>query len=132
LHYNSSIILVIVLVQFLFTRFWVNLDIFTMVKVVATLALGSRPRQGGCKVAGQQGSSGVTFHVVGSAKECERMNPHTPEWIPCWELESKWIPRIFKAQLQGLNPSVWRVIYIIEKLLKRRCLKWAHMTHLDI
>jgi hypothetical protein len=26
----------------------------------------------------------------------------------------------------------WRVLYIIEKLLKRRCLKWAFMTHLDI
>jgi len=26
----------------------------------------------------------------------------------------------------------WRVLYIIEKLLKRKCLKWAHMTHLDI
>jgi hypothetical protein len=26
----------------------------------------------------------------------------------------------------------WRVIYIIGKILKLRCLKWAHMTHLDI
>jgi hypothetical protein len=26
----------------------------------------------------------------------------------------------------------WEVIYIIEKLLKHRCLKWARMTHLDI
>jgi len=25
----------------------------------------------------------------------------------------------------------WK-FYIIEKLLKRRCLKWARMTHLDI
>jgi hypothetical protein len=25
----------------------------------------------------------------------------------------------------------WRFIYIIEKLLEPRCLKWAHMTHLD-
>jgi len=24
------------------------------------------------------------------------------------------------------------VIYIIEKLLKLRCLKWAYITHLDI
>jgi hypothetical protein len=27
---------------------------------VATLTLGSRPRQGGCKVAGQEGDSGIT------------------------------------------------------------------------
>jgi len=26
----------------------------------------------------------------------------------------------------------WRVLYIIGNLLKCRCLKWAHMTHLDI
>jgi hypothetical protein len=26
----------------------------------------------------------------------------------------------------------WRVIYIIRKLLKRRCLKWVRITHLDI
>jgi hypothetical protein len=26
----------------------------------------------------------------------------------------------------------WGVIYIIEKILKHRCLKWAHMTHLNI
>jgi len=26
----------------------------------------------------------------------------------------------------------WEVFYTIEKLLKYRCLKWAHMTHLDI
>jgi hypothetical protein len=35
---------------------------------VATLALGLRPRQGGCKVAGQEGHLGVTSHVPGSAK----------------------------------------------------------------
>jgi hypothetical protein len=26
----------------------------------------------------------------------------------------------------------WIFIYINGKLLKHRCLKWAHMTHLDI
>jgi hypothetical protein len=26
----------------------------------------------------------------------------------------------------------WSVPYTIGKLLERRCLKWAHMTHLDI
>jgi hypothetical protein len=35
---------------------------------VATLALGSRPRQGGCKVAGQEGDPGVTSHAPGNAK----------------------------------------------------------------
>jgi hypothetical protein len=33
---------------------------------------------------------------------------------------------------KGQNTSHWGVIYIIGKLLKCRCLKWARMTHLDI
>jgi hypothetical protein len=36
-------------------------------ELVATLALGLRLRQGGCKVAGQEGSSGVTSHAPRSA-----------------------------------------------------------------
>jgi hypothetical protein len=32
-----------------------------------------------CKVAGQEGSRGVTSHAPKSAKECEGMNPHTPK-----------------------------------------------------
>jgi hypothetical protein len=35
---------------------------------VATLALGSRPRQGGYKVAGQERDLGVTSHAFRSAK----------------------------------------------------------------
>ncbi len=35
---------------------------------VITLALGSRPRQGGCKVASQERGMGITSHVPGSAK----------------------------------------------------------------
>ncbi len=32
-----------------------------------------------CKVVGHEGSQGVTSHALGSAKECEGMNPHTPK-----------------------------------------------------
>jgi hypothetical protein len=32
-----------------------------------------------CKGVGQEGSSRVTFHAPGSARECEGMNPHTPK-----------------------------------------------------
>jgi hypothetical protein len=46
---------------------------------VATLALGSRPRQRACKGAGQEGSLGVTSHAPGNVGECEGMNPHTPK-----------------------------------------------------
>jgi hypothetical protein len=30
----------------------------------------------------QEGSLGVTFHILGNAKECEEMNLHTPKWTP--------------------------------------------------
>jgi hypothetical protein len=40
--------------------------------------------------------------------------------------------RIFKLRLQGSNPLLQKVFYIIEKILKLRCLKWARMTHLDM
>jgi hypothetical protein len=33
---------------------------------------------------------------------------------------------------KGQNTSHYGVLYIIEKLLKCRCQKWAHMSHLDI
>ncbi len=42
--------------------------------VVATLALGSQPKQRGYKVAGQEGGW--------ECKECEEMNLHTPKWTP--------------------------------------------------
>jgi hypothetical protein len=41
--------------------------------------------------------------------------------------------RIFKEWLQGSKPiGLKSFFYIIEKLLKHRCLKWACITHLDI
>jgi hypothetical protein len=76
---------------------------------VTTLALGSRPRQRGCKVAGQEEGSpgvkakalqgcgpkrsrGVTSHTPGSVRKCERVwgsehshsqdNSHFGRWSP--------------------------------------------------
>jgi hypothetical protein len=49
---------------------------------VATLALGSQPRQRAYKVEGQEGSPGVTPHAPGSVGKCEGMNPHTPKATP--------------------------------------------------
>ncbi len=77
--------------------------------IVATLALGSRPRLRGCKVAGQEegspglkakalqgcgprGSRGVTSHTPGSVRKCEGVwgsehshsqgNSHFGRWSP--------------------------------------------------
>jgi len=50
-----SIIIVSVLLAFLFYMSFCLC--FALLLVVATLALGSRPRQRGCKVTGQEGGS---------------------------------------------------------------------------
>jgi hypothetical protein len=52
--------------------------------------------------------------------------------LPCWELESQWTFEFLEGDRRGQNPLDWKVLYIIGKLLKLRCLKWARITHLDI
>ncbi len=47
--------------------------------ICRNLSLGFATKARACKVAGQEGSPGVTSHALGSAKECEGMNPHTPK-----------------------------------------------------
>jgi hypothetical protein len=99
--------------------------------IVATLALGSRPRQEVAKL-GQEGDSGVTSHALGSVRGLKewtftlQVSSHYGSWSPKWTLESS------ERDLRGQNPLVGKVIYIIGNLLKRRCLKWARITHLDI
>jgi hypothetical protein len=43
------------------------------------LSLGLATKARACKVAGQEGSPGVTSHAPGSVGECEGMNPHIPK-----------------------------------------------------
>ncbi len=83
---------------------------------VTTLALGSWPRQGLTRVRAKK-----------RIWEYGRMW----EWtltLPKWTS----IMGTSKSDCKGKNPSPWGVLYIIGKLLKCRCPKWARMTHLDI
>jgi hypothetical protein len=61
-------------------------------------------------------------------KKCED-ETHTPE-MGTWE--STGIPKTSEFDCRGENASHLGVIYIIGKLLKCRCRKWARMSHLDI
>jgi hypothetical protein len=54
-----------------------------------------------------------------------------PSELSFWELESQWTPEFLGSDCRGQNPLDWKVYYIIGKLLKLRCLKWAHMTNLN-
>jgi hypothetical protein len=53
-------------------------------------------------------------------------NSHVGSW------SSKRTPKSSERDYKGQNPSPWKVLYIIENLLKSKCLKWARIAHLDI
>jgi len=101
------------------------------IESVATLALGSRPRQGLVRVRDKR-EAWETHLTPRSVGECERMNPHTPKVTPTWGVGVLIDSRIFREQLQGSKPIKLRIFYIIGKQLKHRCFKWARITHLNI
>jgi hypothetical protein len=54
------------------------------------------------------------------------MNSHVGSWTP------KWTPKSSEHNFRGQNPFLRGILYVIGKLLKHKCLKWACMAHLDI
>jgi hypothetical protein len=46
--------------------------------------------------------------------------------------ESSGTPKTSEFDCRGQNTLHWSVLYIVEKLFKRRCRKWACMGHLNI
>jgi len=89
------------------------------------------------KVKGLQGcgpreSSGVTSHTLRSVGKCEGVNPHTPKATPTLGDGVSVNSQNFIKWFQGSNSMACSVLYIIGKLLERRCLKWALIAHLDI
>jgi len=127
--------------------------VFWITFIVATLALGSRPRQRGCKVAGQEeGSSRIKAKALQGcgprrsrgvtptySRECKKVWGNVREWtltlprqLPLWEMESRWTPETSENDCKGQTSMSCGVPDIIGKLLERRCLKWARSAHLDI
>jgi len=47
--------------------------------ICRNLSLGFTTKARACKVVSQEGSPGATSHALGSAKECEGMNPQNPK-----------------------------------------------------
>jgi hypothetical protein len=71
---------------------------------------------------------------ISCSQECGRMwgnEPRTPKWTPTLGVEILTNFQISR-KLRGQNPWDWGVPYIIGKILKFRCLKWACITDLDI
>ncbi len=115
---------------------------------VTTLALGSRPKQGGCKVAGQEGSPSVTSHALESAKNVKEWTLTLPTelsqpyfgqvwgWSPTLgkseNLESSGTPECSELDSKAQNTLHWGVLGVIGKVLKPRYRKWPRIGHLNI
>jgi hypothetical protein len=111
---------------------WVYWRIWSIMVFVVTLALGSWPRQGVARLRAKR-KTWEPHHMLlgvqkvwGNEPSHSQVNSHVGSWSP------KWSPKSLERDCMGLNPFPWRVIYIIGKLLKCRCLKWARIAHLDI
>jgi hypothetical protein len=85
-----------------------------------------------CKVVGQEEAWESHFMLSGVQKSVREWTFTFPSEFPYWELESRWIPESSENNCKGQNKMDWKVFYTIRKLLERRCLKWARLTHLDI
>jgi hypothetical protein len=99
---------------------------------VATLALGSWPKQGLARLRAKK-EAWESHHMLPKVQRVwgnEPSHSHVNSHCGNWSL--KWTPDFLECDYRGQNPLVWRVFYIIGNLLKRRCLKWACMTHLDM
>jgi hypothetical protein len=99
---------------------------------VATLALGSRPRQGLARLRAKKEARESHLVLPRVQKSVRAWTLALPSELPFWELESQWALESSESDFRGQNPSVRRVFYIIGKLLEIKCLKWAFMTHLHI
>jgi hypothetical protein len=54
-----------------------------------------------------------------------------PSELPLWELEFRWTLEYLESDCRGKIPLDWDIPYIIRKILKLICLKWARITHLN-
>jgi hypothetical protein len=104
---------------------------------VTTLTMDSWPRQGLGKVRIK--NEAQESHFISCSRKVEKVttplleecedDTHTPK-MGTWE--SFGTPETLKLDYRGQNTSHWGVLYIIGKLWKFRCRKWACMGHLDI
>jgi hypothetical protein len=100
--------------------------------LVTTLALGSRPRQRVWRWRAKRETQeslpmllGVQ-RMWGNEPSHSQVNSHVGSWSPKWTLGSS------ECNFKGKYSFYGKIIYIIGKLLKHKCLKWAHIAHLDI
>jgi len=95
---------------------------------VATLALGSRPRQGLARLRVMKGS-------LWAKESVKEWTLTLPREFPPWELESRWTLECLKSYFKGQNLMNWRVLYTIEKTIETSMSKmgfydpFGHLKH---
>ncbi len=100
--------------------------------IIATLALGLRPKQRLTRVRAKRKTRESHFMPSGAQKNVREWTLTLPKELPLWELESRWTLGFSKNNCRDHNSLDWNVPYIIGKFLKLKCLKWACMTHSNI
>jgi hypothetical protein len=95
-------------------------------------SLGLVTKAKGLRGCGPRRSLGVTSHAPGSVEKCEGVNPHTPKATPTLGEGIPVDSQTSGSHLRGQNSMACGALYITGKLLKRRCLNWARIAHLDI
>ncbi len=95
-------------------------------------SFGLATKAKGLQGCGPRGSPGVTSETPESVGECEGVAFTLPRQLPSWERESRWTPKTSESDLKGQISMACYALYINGKLLKRRCLKWARIAHLNI
>jgi hypothetical protein len=89
--------------------------LWIMIKNVTTLVSGSRPRQRLARLRAKK----------------EAYESHSKGSFHFGSCNPGGLPNFWESDCKGQNSTDWNVLYIIEKLLERRCLKCVCMTHLD-
>ncbi len=94
--------------------------------------MGSRPRQGVARLRANR-ETPESLHMLSRVQRMWRnepshsqVNSHVGSWSP------KRIPESSERNCRGQNALSRGVLYVIGKLLKRKCVKWARIAHLDI
>jgi hypothetical protein len=113
---------------FLFPSFCNMHCLLAICSFVATLALGLWPKQGLAKVWAKSGA--WESSCFWDCKSVEEWTFTLLSELSLWELESKWTTKFSEGDYRSHNSLDWRVPCTIENLLERKCLKWAHTTHL--
>jgi hypothetical protein len=98
---------------------------------VTTLALASRPRQGLAKVWAKNEAWESHFMLLRKSDNVREWTLALPSELPLWELKFQWTFESLKSNFKGQISLDQKVIYIIEKLLEHRYLKWVRMTRLN-